>query len=77
MAELMENIKRCMIEHGNITDKYRINLVEITGNKNSDYRQVIVEVIKPKCHKPFMVWNFSIDIVKELLFWETSTFYYL
>ena len=77
MEELLDGIKAAMIDTGRMTEKSRIKLVEITGDRNSDYRRVTIEVIKPRCHKPFMVWNLCVDIVRELLFWETSTFYYI
>ena len=77
MEELTNSIKHAMLDHGVITDKYKITLVEITGNTSSDYRTVTVEIIKPRCRKPVMAWDLRIDIVRGLLLWEESTFYYL
>lgn len=77
MKEFMENIRLAMIEHGAIGEKYRIKFVEEQGNKNSDYRTIVVECFYPRCRKPFAVWNLKIDMVRELLFWDKSSFYYL
>ena len=76
--ELADSIKAAMIETGRIGEKWR---VEITGcdraNRNSDYVSVYVSVYKPRSRKPDVLWDISIDAVRELIFWEHSTFDYV
>lgn len=74
-TELAEKIKAAMIDTGRAADKWR---VEVTGcdraGNNSDYVRVYVSVYKPRSRRPDVLWDICIDIVRELIFWERSTF---
>lgn len=75
-TELAEGIKAAMIDTGRAADKWR---VEVTGcdrtGSNSDYVRAYVSVYKPRSRKPDVLWDICIDIVRELIYWEHSTYY--
>ncbi|MPM03140.1 hypothetical protein SDC9_49400 [bioreactor metagenome] len=77
MSKLEAAIHRVFDERGITLPNWRIKIDGISGDPNSDYRRVEVLVYKPRCHKPMQYWNLCIDIVRELVLFETSTFYYL
>jgi hypothetical protein len=77
MTELESAIHDVFDERGITLPNWKIKVDRISGDKNSDYRRVEVTVFKPRCRKPMQYWNLCIDIVRELIFWGTSTFYYL
>ena len=74
-TELAEGIKAAMIDTGRAGEKWR---VQVTGcdrtNRNSDYVRVYVSVYKPHSRKPDVLWDICIDAVRELIFWEHSTY---
>lgn len=73
--KLEKQLKDAMIEYGAITEKYRIKIISIEHeNKNSDYANVIVEVYKPRSRKPDIMWNLFINMVREILYWDKSSF---
>lgn len=75
-TELAEGIKAAMIDTGRAAEKWR---VQVTGcdraGNNSDYVRVYVNVYKPRSRKPDMLWDICINAVKELIYWEHSTYY--
>ena len=75
-AELAEGIKAAMIDTGRAAENWR---VEVTGcdrvGNNSDYVRVYVNVYKPRSRKPDVLWDICINAVKELIYWEHSTYY--
>ena len=75
-TELAEGIKAAMIETGRAGEKDRI---KITGREpictGSDKYNVFVELYKPRSRKPDMLWTICVDCVRELIYWEHSTYY--
>ena len=75
-TELAEGIKTAMVDTGRAAEKWR---VEVTGcdraGNNSDYVRVYVNVYKPRSRKPDVLWDICIDAVRELIYWEHSTYY--
>ena len=73
--ELAEGIKAAMVDTGRAAENWRVEVTgcDRTGN-NSDYVRVYVNVYKPRSRKPDVLWDICIDAVRELIFWENSTF---
>lgn len=72
---LTQGIHDCMDERGITLTNWRIKIVgrEIIGN--SDWATVTVEVYKPRCRKPCVVWMLAINIVREQIYWDRSRHY--
>jgi hypothetical protein len=72
---LEEGIKAAMIDTGRAAENWR---VKVTGcgqaNRNSDYVRVYTEVYKPRSRKPDIIWDICVNIAKNLIYWEHSTF---
>lgn len=64
-------------ERGITSSNWRIKVTnkEIIGQ--SDFAKVKVEVYEPRKRKPCMFWDLYINIVKEQIHWDKSTFNYL
>lgn len=76
-TSLLQAILDCMIDTGRACPTDRIALVDVTGEPSSDYRRVEVTLTKARCKKPYVAWNLSLNIARNTINWETSTFYYL
>jgi hypothetical protein len=74
---LEEGIKAAMIDTGRAAENWRI---KVTGHdkvgKNSDYVRVYVSVYKPRSRKPDVLWDLCVNVVKNLIYWDYSTFAY-
>ena len=77
MNILRTNLQNLMIETGRIPVGSTIAIESISGDTGSDYRRVEVLATKKRCHKAFMYWNICINIARNQVCWDTSTFYYL
>ena len=75
--KLTEGIKAAMVETGRAAENWRI---KVTGydkvGKNSDFVRVHVSVYKPRSRKPDVLWDLCINIAKDLIYWDHSTFVY-
>ena len=75
-TRLEEGIKAAMVDTGRAAENWRVT---VTGNErvgnNSDYVRVYVNVYKPRSRKPDVLWDLCINAVKELIYWEHSTYY--
>ena len=75
MTRLEEGIKAAMVETGRAAEDWR---VKVRGcdrvGKNSDYVRVYTEVYKPRSRKPDIVWDICVNIAKNLIYWDHSTF---
>lgn len=74
-AKLANGIKTAMVDTGRAAENWR---VEVTGydwaGNNSDYVRVYVNVYKPRSRKPDIIWDLCINAVKDLIYWDRSTF---
>jgi hypothetical protein len=72
---LEEGIKAAMIDTGRAAENWRVKVTgcDRVGN-NSDYVRVYVNVYKPRSRKPDVLWDICINAVKELIYWEHSTY---
>lgn len=76
-TELAEGIKAAMIDTGKAAEKWRVQVTGCERVGNSDCIRVYVNVYKPHSRKPDVLWDVCVDIVRELIFWEHSTFEYV
>lgn len=77
MMILKAQLLACLIETGHAPAGSKIDIVSIEGEAYSDYRRVEVTITKKRCSKPFVCWNLCVDIVRQRIHWDTSTFYYM
>lgn len=77
MTILKQQILDLMIETGRLPNGSTIDIVEITGENGSDYRRIELNATKKRCRKPFMCWNICLDIARNIIHWDTTTFYYM
>ena len=69
-------IKNALIGTGRIGSKDRIEIIEKSVNGN-DYVRVGIYAYHGRKKIPFVYWNICVDVARELIHWDTSTFYYL
>ena len=74
-TRLEDGIKAAMIDTGRAAENWR---VRVTGwdkvGHNSDYVRVYVSAYKPRSRKPDVLWDICVNIAKNLIYWEHSTF---
>ena len=74
--DIQATIKNALISTGRISAKDRIEIVEKSANGN-DYARVGLYAYHGRKKTPFVYWNICVDVARELIHWDTSTFYYL
>ena len=74
--DMQTEIKNALISTGRISTKDRIEIVEKSANGN-DYARVGLYAYHGRKKTPFVYWNICVDVARELIHWDTSTFYYL
>ena len=77
MTILKQALLNSLIETGRLPAGANIGIQSITGENGSDYRRIELVTTRKRCKKPFMYWNICIDIARNLIRWDTTTFYYL
>ena len=71
-----EAIKSVMIKTGRLSPKDRMEIHHI-GAEASDIVRVEVYAYHGKRKKPFVYWNLCVNMARELVYWDHSTFYYI
>ena len=74
--DIQIEIKRALISTGRISTNDRIEIVEKSANGN-DYAMVGLYAYHGRKKMPFVYWNICVDVARELIHWDTSTFCYL
>ena len=76
MTRLEAGIIAAMTDTGRAADNWRAQVIaqERVGS-NSDIVRVVVHIYKPRSRKPDVLWDLCINAVKELIYWEHSTYY--
>ena len=74
-TKLEEGIFNAFLDKGIVNPDFKIKITsrEIIGN--SDYAKVTVEIFPPKKRKPTIVWELAINIVRNTIHWDKSSFY--
>ena len=74
--DIQATIKNALISTGRISTKDRIEIVEKSANGN-DYARIGLYAYHGRKKIPFVYWNICVDVARELIHWDTSTFHYL
>jgi len=69
----LENVLRST---GRISPKDRIEIVEKSCG-SSDYARIGLYAYHGRKKQPFVYWNLCVDMAREIVRWDTSTFYYV
>lgn len=77
MTILKQALLKNLIDTGRLPAGASIDIQSITGDAGSDYRRVELTATRKRCKKPYMCWNICVDIARDLIRWDTTTFYYL
>ena len=70
-------IRNALVETGRISPRDRIEIISKSGEVASDYVRIEVNVFHGRRKKPFVYWNISVNMARELIYWDASTFVYL
>lgn len=73
--DIKEAIQNAMISTGRLSPQDRMEIDEIT--QEGDYARVSLLAYHGRQKKPFIYWNICVDMARELIHWDTSTFYHL
>lgn len=75
MNKFEQGIHNALDEKGITLPDWKIKITnrEIIGR--SDWAKVTVEVYKPRKRKPEIIWELAINIVKNQIHWDKSSFY--
>lgn len=76
MTQIKNAIENVMRETGRLPKNGRIEIQSIQA-QSSDYARVEVLTYKGRSKKPEMYWNICVDMARELIRWDTTTFYHL
>lgn len=71
-----EAIRNVMVSTGRLSPKDRMEIHHIEAGV-SDIARVEVYAYHGRRKKPFVYWNLCVDRVRELVYWDHSTFYYI
>lgn len=74
--EITTAIRNALVSTGRINQKDRIEIIEKCNNEG-DYVRVGLYAFHGRKQKPFVYWNICVDTTRELIHWDTSTFYYI
>lgn len=74
--DIQTALQRALIDTGRISPKDRIEIIEKSCN-SGDYVRVGLNAYHGRKKQPFVYWNICVDMARELIHWDTSTFYYL
>ncbi len=75
MTRLETAINRIMVEKEISAEGWRTNVTNIETVGNSDWAKVTVEVIKPRKRKPCITWTLAINLSRNQINWDKSTFH--
>lgn len=69
-------IRNILVTTGRISPKDRIEIIEKNVG-TSDYSKIGIYVYHGRRKKPYVYWNICINMARELIFWNMSTFHYI
>ncbi len=73
-TKLENQIKQALVNYGAMGENWRMKVTnrEIIGR--SDWAKVVVEITAPKKRKPCTKWELAINIARNQIHWDKSTF---
>lgn len=73
--DIQNTLRNLLVNTGRISSKDRI---EIIGKSVSgDFARIEIHAFHGRKKHPFVYWNICVDMARELVHWDTSTFYYI
>ena len=74
MNGLETGIHYALDTYGATLPNWRIKILDAETVGHSDWAKVYVEVYKPRCRKPCTTWCLAVNMVREIVDFERSTF---
>ena len=74
--KIKEAIENALRETGRLPKNGRAEIQSITAQSN-DYARVEVLTYRGRTKKPVMYWNICVDMARELIHWDSTTFYHI
>ena len=71
----LEGIKEVLIERGIMNDDWRMKIINREIIANSDFGKITIEIYQPRKRKPCIVWELTIYIPRNQIYFDKSTFY--
>ena len=75
--DVQTTIRNVLVSTGRIGPKDRIEIIGKSGDPASNYARIEVHVFHGRRKIPYVYWNICVDMARELVLWDTSTFIYL
>lgn len=69
-----QQMRNALLSYGAINEKWRVKLTHKEILPFTDWAKVIIEVYKPKCRKPYGIWNMYVNFVSGITNFERNTF---
>lgn len=73
--DIQNTLRNLLISTGRISPKDRIEI--IGKNIDGDFARIEIHAFHGRKKDPFVYWNICVDMARELVHWDTSTFYYI
>lgn len=70
-------VRNALVDTGRISPRDRIEIIRKSGEVASDYVWLEVNVFHGRRKKPCMYWNIRVNMARDLIYWDASTFVYL
>lgn len=70
-------IRNALVSTGRIGPKDRIEIIGKSGDPASNYVRIEIHAFHGRRKMPYVYWNICVDMARELVHWDTSTFVYL
>jgi len=78
MSSLENGIYNVLLQRGSIADGWKVKVTDIQLKcSGSDWATVSVNIIKPRCRKPFMAWELAVYMPRDQVDFSKSSFAYL
>ena len=69
-----QQMRNALLNYGAIGDSWRIKITDKEVINYSDWAKVTVELYKPRCRKPYAIWELVTNTVRCVTDFEKSTY---
>lgn len=76
MMTIEEYAKNALVNYGAALEDWKVKVLDVSGNKSSDWVTVTCTVTKKRCRKPFIIWDLKMNMARNIVDFEKSTFCY-
>ena len=76
MKNIKEALRNVMVETGRISPKDRITIGNTITN-GTDCVRIKIYAYHGRQKKPFVYWNLCVNMARNQVYWDKSTFYYI